>query len=131
MTCSRTARLAVRCLVAAGMLMPLSSLGAAPTAPADNGQAAWKKECGACHMAFQPEFLPAQSWTALMAGLGNHFGENATLDAATSQAILAYLQAHAADASGGRHHHNHALRGLSSGDTPLRITETPYWVREH
>src|SRR4051812_22331997 len=78
-------------------------------------RAAWKKECGACHMAFQPELLPARSWTALMAGLDNHFGENASLDAATSQAILAYLQAHAADVGGGYgHHHNHALRGLSS-----------------
>jgi hypothetical protein len=67
-----------------------------------------------------------------MAGLNNHFGENATLDAATSQAILGYLQAHAADASGDyRHHHSHALRGLSSSETPLRITETPHWIREH
>ncbi|MFL5283916.1 MAG: diheme cytochrome c [Rhodopila sp.] len=124
--------MAVPWLVAAGVLMPLSSLCAAPTTPADSAQAAWKKECGACHMAFQPELLPARSWTALMAGLDNHFGENATLDAATSQAILAYLQAHAADVGGGYgHHHNHALRGLSSSGTPLRITETPYWVREH
>ena len=90
------------------------------------------KECGACHMAFQPELLPARSWAALMAGLDNHFGENATLDPATSKEILAYLQAHAADAGGGdRRHHNETLRGLSRSETPLRITETPHWIREH
>jgi hypothetical protein len=125
-----TARLAVCCLVAAGVLIPLSSLRAAPAVPADGPQAKLAKECGACHMVFQPELLPARSWTALMGGLANHFGENAALDADTTRDILGYLQAHAADARGGGHH-NHNLRGLSSSETPLRITDTPYWVREH
>jgi mono/diheme cytochrome c family protein len=114
------------CLAAAG------ALTGAQAAPADTAQVKFTKECGACHMAFQPELLPARSWTALMAGLNNHFGENATLDADTNREILAYLQAHAADAGGGwHHHHNHMLRGLSANDTPLRITDTPYWIREH
>src|SRR4051794_36311846 len=108
-----TARLAVCCLVAAGVLIPLSSLRAAPAVPADGPQAKLAKECGACHMVFQPELLPARSWTALMGGLANHFGENAALDADTTRDILGYLQAHAADARGGGHH-NHNLRGLSS-----------------
>jgi nitrate/TMAO reductase-like tetraheme cytochrome c subunit len=106
----------------------LVPLAAASAASADSVQAKFTKECRACHMTFQPELLPAQSW----AGLNNHFGENAMLDADTNREILAYLQAHAADAVGGwRHHHNHVLRRLSAGETPLRITDTPYWIREH
>lgn len=86
------------------------------------------KECGSCHMAFQPGFLPVRSWQALMKDLDNHFGENASLDAGTRQAILSYLQANAGDAPGGN---PRFLRGLASSRTPLRLTETPYWVREH
>jgi Dihaem cytochrome c len=122
------ARLLACGLAAAGGLIPLA---AAAAAPADNAQAKFTRECGACHVAFPPNLLPARSWTALMAGLNSHFGENATLDADTNRDILAYLQAHAADARGGYDHHNHALRGLSDSQTPLRITDAPYWVREH
>ena len=45
------------------------------------------KECGACHMVFQPSFLPARSWQKMMEGLKDHFGENAELDEATSKRI--------------------------------------------
>ena len=79
--------------------------------------AATKKECGACHMAYQPAMLPADSWRALMDGLPNHFGEDASLDEAVRQDIEAYLVAHA---------------GRGRGDEKtLRITETRWWVRAH
>jgi hypothetical protein len=84
------------------------------------------KECGACHMVFQPVFLPARSWRKMMAGLKDHFGENAELDEATAKRIGDYLAANAGDSSGG-----HALRGLAASDTPLRISETPWFVRKH
>ena len=29
----------------------------------------WKSECGACHFAYPPRFLPAESWRAIMTGL--------------------------------------------------------------
>ncbi len=45
------------------------------------------KECGACHMVFQPSFLPARSWQKMMEGLKDHFGENAELDEATQNAL--------------------------------------------
>lgn len=86
------------------------------------------KECGSCHMAFPAEMLPARSWTALMEGLSSHFGENAALDAAKRKEILDWLTAHAGDSRGSNGHY---LRGLAKSETPLRITETPYWVREH
>lgn len=87
-----------------------------------------QKECGACHMAYLPQFLPARSWTALMKGLANHFGENANLDAAASKTIATYLTTHAADAPG---QDDRFLRGLSQADTPLRISDTPYWIERH
>jgi hypothetical protein len=63
-----------------------------------------------------------------MAGLTNHFGENAALDAATTKQIADLLVANAADASGGN---SRVLRGLSATQAPLRITETPYWISKH
>ncbi|HVI91543.1 MAG TPA: diheme cytochrome c [Dongiaceae bacterium] len=86
------------------------------------------RECGACHMPYPPQVLPARSWQALIKGLAHHFNENASLDAATSEKILGYLVAHAADAPG----ENHMFMGGLPGDaTPLRITDTPVWRRIH
>ncbi|NQV99407.1 MAG: cytochrome C, partial [Rhodospirillales bacterium] len=49
-----------------------------------------RKECGACHMAFQPAFLPAKSWDKMLGELSNHFGEDASLPADQVSAIRAY-----------------------------------------
>jgi len=86
------------------------------------------KECGACHMAFQPKMLPKKSWDKIMDGLSDHFGEDASLEAKAVSHIKAYHLKNAADSSwlGGKF-----MRGLSKTSAPLRITETPYWVREH
>lgn len=82
-------------------------------------------ECSACHMAYPPSLLPARSWQSIMGSLDNHFGENAGLDAATRAEIEAYLVASAGDAGGRR------FRGAAPEVTPLRITELPWFVREH
>jgi hypothetical protein len=82
------------------------------------------KECGACHMVYQPGFLPAASWTKIMADLKNHFGENATLDPAVAQPIEAYLTAHAA-------RNSKRMRAASGNEPPLRISETAWFKREH
>ena len=86
------------------------------------------KECGACHMAFQAQMLPKRSWEKIMEELPDHFGEDASLDKATSERIGKYLVSNAADAGwlSGKF-----MRGVKDDMTPLRITETPYWVREH
>jgi hypothetical protein len=103
-----------------------ASLAAMPAVAA--GPAALTKECGACHMVFPASLLPARSWVAVMAGLKDHFGENAALDAATNKQILDLLTAGAADTAGGN---RHVMRGLSADQTPLRITELPSWIHEH
>ena len=86
------------------------------------------KECGACHMVFQPQMLPVKSWSKIIDGLPDHFGEDASLDAVTAKHIKAYHVKNAADANwwGGKF-----MRGLSKTSSPLRITETPYWIHEH
>jgi cytochrome c553 len=81
---------------------------------------AWKAytaECGSCHLAFPPELLPARSWKALAAGLGDHFGQNAELDAKARAPIEAFLVANAGKDPG--------------GPAPLRITSLDWWKREH
>jgi hypothetical protein len=87
-----------------------------------------KKECGACHMAFQPAMLPKRSWNKLMDGLADHFGEDASLSPDKTEAIRAYLVKHAADTGwwSGRF-----MRGIADDATPLRITETRHWIHEH
>ncbi len=81
---------------------------------------AWQTECGACHVAFPPRLLPAESWQAVMSGLNKHFGSDASLDARTAQEIGAFLEKNA-----GRSRHR------SSGKPILRITETEWFQREH
>lgn len=86
------------------------------------------KECSACHMLYPAGLLPARSWSRLVAGLENHFGENAQLEPELAQRISAYLTENAADQAG---RNSKVLRGLPSASTPLRITELPWWLRKH
>jgi hypothetical protein len=90
-----------------------------------------KKECGSCHMLFPPQFLPKRSWQKLMDGLSSHFGENASLAPAQRAAVLEVLLAHAADAPGAGRAASKFAASVPDGETPLRITETARWVREH
>ena len=92
--------------------------------------AATLKECGACHLAFPPQMLPARSWKKLMANLANHFGENAGLPEATRVEIAAYLGANAGDAAISKNG-RYFLRGIDAAETPLRITQTPFWQGAH
>lgn len=57
--------------------------------------AATLEECGECHMAFPPALLPAASWRKVMAGLADHFGEDASLEPALAAEIERYLVANA------------------------------------
>lgn len=87
-----------------------------------------KEECGACHLAFQPQMLPKRSWEKIMTGLSDHFGEDASLDETSAKHIKTYLVDNAAD---GGWLNGKFLRGVKDNMTPLRITKMPYWVREH
>lgn len=91
---------------------------------------AWRAECGSCHIPYPPGLLPERSWRALMGGLDRHFGENAGLDAATQNDIAAFLVANAADRSTARRARKVAA-SLAAGATPLRISESAWFVRKH
>lgn len=120
------------------IMLTVSLLTPVTTACGDDGgarfppvrHAATAKECGTCHLVFPPQMLPARSWETMMGDLANHFGEDASLNDALRADITAYLTGNAADAKstsdGGRY-----IRGIASSAAPLRITETPYWVRKH
>lgn len=90
----------------------------------------YKDECGSCHMAYPPGFLPAISWTKMMSGLENHFGDNAELDVETHQAISKFLFSNSADHSTYRRSQKF-MRFISSDNPPIRISETPYFRHKH
>ena len=90
-----------------------------------------KAECGSCHLAFPPRFLPGRSWQKLLDTLSDHFGENASLEEAQRKAILDYLLANAADGPKAGRQGRKFVEGIATTQTPLRITETPRWIREH
>jgi cytochrome b len=88
----------------------------------------WAKECSACHIAFHPSLLPAASWAGIMDNLANHFGEDASLNAATTASIKAFLVANAAE-----QWDTLPARRLQMIDParPLEITASRFWIRMH
>jgi hypothetical protein len=93
---------------------------AAPPAPMPT---AYVKECASCHTAYPPSMLPPASWQRLMANLSQHFGTDASLDAATLEQIEGWLGAHAG-----------TYKKVRRDPTPPpedRITRAPWFEREH
>ncbi|MCF7821278.1 MAG: diheme cytochrome c [Mariprofundaceae bacterium] len=87
-------------------------------------------ECGACHFAYQPGWLPARSWQKMMGELDQHFGENAELDQESRQAITRYLVAEAADVKPNRKSRK-ILRSINKDEAPLRISTLRYIAKKH
>jgi hypothetical protein len=80
----------------------------------------YQQECAACHVAYPPGMLPAESWQRVVNGLPNHFGTDASLDAETVRQLWAWLAANAGAAR-------------RSGEQPPedRITRSAWFVHEH
>lgn len=87
------------------------------------GRIAWPKayvqECAACHVAYPPQMLPAASWARLMGGLDQHFGTDASLDAADVQRLGRWLQ------------ENADRRRATPTPPEDRITRTARFERKH
>lgn len=81
--------------------------------------AAYKTECGSCHVAYPPALLGRGNWKKIMTGLDRHFGSDASLDDKTRAGIEKFL----GDNAGRR-------SGASSAAEP-RITTTHWFQREH
>jgi len=99
-------------------------------APVNN--ATWAEECSACHYAYPPGLLPAASWEKLLTAdaLGDHFGENAELDADTLKTIHDYAIANAAETSYAKRARKIA-HATAQGEAPIRITDIKYIKRIH
>ena len=80
----------------------------------------YTQECAACHTAYPPGMLPASSWQRIMSGLNDHFGSDASLDAATVQQLSSWLQAHAG-----------TYRRVTVAPPQDRITRSAWFEREH
>lgn len=90
----------------------------------------WKAECSSCHMLYHPGLLPERSWNKIMAGLDQHFGENATLDSATRDDIARFLATNSADKSDSRRS-SRISQSIPANAVPLRISETRYFLSKH
>ncbi len=119
------------CVVVIGVgALTLALLGRLPPkgVPAAAVNAAYARECGACHSAFHPSLLPAASWQKMLGTLDQHFGEDASLPAPVLAEIAEFLATHAAEAwdteIGIR------FRTVTANGPP-QITATPAWLRKH
>jgi cytochrome b len=90
----------------------------------------WRDECGSCHLAYHPTLLPARSWQALIDRQDDHFGEKLGLDAQSAGEILGFLRQNAAE-TGMSEPAYKINRSIAPGETPLRITQTGYWIEKH
>ncbi len=75
------------------------------------------KECGSCHIAYQLEFLPKESWLKIMDGLKDHFGDDATFAPAKIETLRGFLEKNTAS--------NPKL------GNKIRISEISWFVKEH
>ena len=88
---------------------------------------AYASNCADCHHAHHPSLRLAADWERIIAGLEDHFGEDATVGAKTEAEILAFLKAN--DAS--RFDTEAAVRMGSVQTKDLRITSGEYWQMRH
>jgi hypothetical protein len=115
--------MSVRCLLTVAWLSALAAtaaVGHEDMWKLSEDNAAWRAECGACHMAFPPAMLPAADWAVIMRSLDRHFGANASLDEPVRLEIAAFLE---------RNGESGLLFG--GGDEAPRITATAAFERKH
>ncbi len=91
-----------------------------------------RTECGDCHMVFPPGRLTMNGWKKIMTTLSDHFGEDATIDAASAKHIEKYMVSKAFDAKGSVPSKMKIKQWKKKGIVdPIRITETPSWKSHH
>lgn len=111
-------------------LLLLASVEAGATLPMP-ATGLYVAECGGCHTAYAPGYLPAASWQRLMDGLSNHFGEDASLKAETRETLTRQLRALAMDGA-------NAVPAIAARNgsgwaaaAPERITTSPFFHYMH
>lgn len=112
--------------IRAGAVLVLTALAGTafgedgPQAKAVTLLPAYRQECAACHIAYPPGMLPADSWRHILQNLDRHFGTNASLDPASVKQIEGWLTTHAANA--GR---------AASAPPEDRITRSRWFIATH
>ncbi|TAN59251.1 MAG: hypothetical protein EPN26_00205 [Rhodospirillales bacterium] len=89
----------------------------------------YAKECGACHTPHHPSLLPSASWQKVMAGLDDHFGDDATLPEARRQELEDWLIRSTElgwDTKAGQR-----IPATLKPEAPMRITQATFWERRH
>ena len=104
----------------AALLLAASQLALADKTPSVPLLPAYQQECTACHIAYPPGMLPAASWQRLMGNLQNHYGTDASLDAATVKQLSVWLNTHAG-----------TYKRVSAPPPDDRITRSAWFIREH
>ena len=107
------------------LLVPLAASHAALAEDEQRGPtvamlAKYRQECAACHVAFLPGMLSADSWRRVMGNLPHHYGADASLDAATVNELAAWLGANAGTSK--------RVREAPPED---RITRSAWFIRKH
>lgn len=90
----------------------------------------WRDSCSRCHGPFHPSLLPARSWTAHLDRPDNHFGLSWQFDAKTLAEIRTFLQGNSAETEMTEAAYR-INKSIPADVTPLRITETPFWIEKH
>lgn len=80
----------------------------------------YRQECASCHMAYPPEFLSKSAWSRIMKGLDQHYGTDASLDAATVQEISNWLNQYAG-----------TYKRVTPTTRQDRISTAPWFERKH
>ena len=113
-----TMTMAALALALAGWLsLPASAAAAGDDATRLAPNELVHKECGACHIAYLPKFLPAPAWTRLFDTIDNHYGEDATM----TPAIMAVVRKYYLDNAAGFYWTSPATKEIP------RITAQAWW----
>ncbi|MHB1199498.1 MAG: diheme cytochrome c [Polaromonas sp.] len=103
----------------------IAASGISPAMAQSNGRYApllpkYQQECAACHIAYSPALMPAASWRRIMSNLPNHFGTDASLDAATVKELSVWINANAG-----------TYKRVGEEPPQDRITRTAWFIRKH
>jgi hypothetical protein len=116
-----TARARAVALVA-GLALTAAAVGARRPDPWKTTEvnSTWQTECGACHLAFPPDLLPATDWRRLLSSLDQHFGVDARLEDPVRDEITGFLS------------RNSGAGSSDTGHLELpRITTTERFLSKH
>lgn len=80
----------------------------------------YQKECGSCHLAYPPAFLPKSSWSEIMKTLSKHYGTDASLDEKNWNAINQWLS-----------NYGGTYKRVRENPPDNRITQSEWFKRKH